>query len=322
MRAPNFWFQPFSVLSLLLKPVSWIYQWVHWWRWKMTIPKNAPVPVICIGNPGVGGAGKTPTALEVGKIFQSLNLKITYLTRGYGGKEKGPLVVDPLKHTAAQVGDEPFLLARVAQTIMAKDRLQGLSLISTKTDVIIMDDGYQNPGIKKDLNLLVVDGPRGFGNGLVFPAGPLREPLSMSFNRASLVVVLGKPIDSVKAMLEKIKCPVFYGHLKIQMPKNIQKPLFAFAGIAFPEKFFDSLREEKYISKKTVSFPDHYSYQHSDLKKLKEESEKLKAQLVTTEKDYYRISENQRDGVIPIPVQIEWEHEMALKAYLKKKLAL
>jgi tetraacyldisaccharide 4'-kinase len=322
MRAPNFWFQPFSVLSFFLKPLSWIYELVHYLRWKFTSPKKASIPIICIGNPGVGGAGKTPTALEIGKILQSLHLNISYLTRGYGGKETGPLDVDSLKHTADQVGDEPLLLAKQAQTIMAKDRAQGLTLIHKKTDIIIMDDGYQNPGLKKDLNLLVIDGPRGFGNGFVFPAGPLREPLDMSLSRASLVVVLGKPTTSVEKTLGKMPSPIFYGQLKIQPPKALKNPLYAFAGIAFPEKFFDSLKGEKFILKKTKGFPDHYQYTKTDLTQIKKEAEKLGLDIVTTEKDYYRIPENQRSGIIPIPVQIEWDDEASLKTFLKKKLAL
>jgi tetraacyldisaccharide 4'-kinase len=320
MKAPNFWFQAPSLISFLLKPFSWIYEQIHKIRWRITTPAKSKIPIICVGNPGVGGSGKTPVSLSIGIILKSIGFKIAYLTRGYGGKAQGPIVVSKSCHTAHQVGDEPLLLTKCAKTVMAKNRLKGLKLFDSKTDIILMDDGYQNPTIQKDINLLVIDGPRGFGNGCVFPGGPLREPLDMCLHRASLIVVLGQPTTQVKKALQKVKCPIFYGHLKINLPKTIKGSLYAFAGIAFPEKFFDSLRNEKCALLKTAEFPDHYPYKLSDLEALKEEAGSHKAQLVTTEKDYYRIPKNQRNSIIPIPVMIEWEDEAALTAYLKKNL--
>ena len=321
IKAPSFWFEKNSWRAKLLWPVSFLYQLGHRVRWGITTSKSSPLPLICVGNTGVGGAGKTPTALALGSLLESMGHPYRFLTRGYGGKEKGPLIVNGFYHKAEQVGDEPLLLAKAQTTIMAKDRVQGLALIKKESaHAIIMDDGYQNPTLKKTLNILVIDGKQGFGNGCVFPAGPLRETLSMSLARASGVVVIGKASREVTKALKGLECPIFKATLMLKPPPELEKKVFPFAGIAFPDKFFNALKQEKYKLAETRSFPDHYPYEDLEFQGLRRQSRALGATLVTTEKDYMRLSSAQRKFVTPIPVALEWEDEKALEAFLKTHL--
>ena len=323
IKPPTFWFQKTSFLKLCLKPLSWIYQCIHGLNWFFKRSKESEIPILCIGNTGVGGAGKTPTALAVGDLLRKLGLSYKYLSRGYGGKELGPIVVQPAYHTAQQVGDEPLLLAKNAITVVAKKRILGLSFIRKKdTQAIIMDDGYQNPSLKKDLNILVIDGKRGFGNGAVFPAGPLREPLSWSLKRADAVVLVGDPSEEVALQLERLDCPIFKSHIKIQLPQEMAKKVYAFAGIAFPEKFFDSLREEGIDIIESKGFPDHAPYDDLEIKAMYREARKQELSLVTTEKDYMRMTLAQKKFVTPVPAALHWENKKAVTQFLKDHLGV
>ena len=321
IKPPQFWSEPPSFLAKLLWALSVLYQGIHRFRWMLTTPIKSTVPIICIGNTGMGGAGKTPAALAIGKILGQLSIRCKYLTRGYGGIESGPIVVNPSSHTAEQVGDEPLLLAKVHPTIMSKNRAQGLALIKSKnTDAILMDDGYQNPTLEKALHILVIDGQRGFGNGYVFPAGPLREPLSMSLLRASAIIIIGDPSKQVTEALSALSCPIFKATLSIKPPKDLEKNLSAFAGIAFPEKFFNSLTEEGFTLLSTTPFCDHHLYEDLEIQALRRNSRHLDTSLVTTEKDYVRLNSAQKKFVIPIPVTLEWEDEKSIESFLRAHL--
>jgi tetraacyldisaccharide 4'-kinase len=321
INPPKFWFEKSSLFAKLLYPLSLIYQALHRLRWYLTTPVKSSTPIICIGNTGLGGAGKTPTALAIGRLFDDLGVSCKYLTRGYGGTEQGPLLVNSLYHTASQVGDEPLLLAKNHPTIMAKNRVKGLSLIKEKnTQVIIMDDGYQNPSLEKKLHLLVIDGQRGFGNNLVFPAGPLRETLSMAFERASAIILIGEASEEVKEALQPLTCPVFKAKMTITPPSTLEGNLCAFAGIAFPEKFFNSLKDRGFNIIETTSFPDHHVYDDMEYQGLQRKTRSLGATLVTTEKDYVRLNASQKRFVTPIPLVLEWKDEEAIKAFLKTRL--
>lgn len=318
MKAPSFWFRKAGLLAWILSPLAWIYTFIHKVRWKISRSTVSLLPILCVGNTGIGGAGKTPTALALGKIFKELSIPFSYLTRGYGGKSLGPLFVNPTTYLYEEVGDEPLLLARLAPTMMAKNRNQGLRKIEeTKSQLIIMDDGYQNPTLQKTTHLLVIDGSQGFGNGHVFPAGPLREPLAMSMMRASAVIMLGLPSPHVSYVLKTLDCPIFYGRLVLKLPKNLSPSLYAFAGIASPEKFFSSLSTAGFPPIKTWAFPDHHPYKEKEIQSLIQEAQKAGATLVTTEKDFVRLSRSQRSHILPLPVQIEWENEQTLKEFLK-----
>src|SRR6266702_4634659 len=153
----------------------------------------AGVPLICVGNPTLGGAGKTPAALAIGRFLKAAGERPFFLSRGYGGRARGPLVVDPGRHGAREVGDEPLLLARIAPTVVARARPAGAAVARARgASVIVMDDGFQNPSLAKDFAVLVLDGRRGIGNARVFPAGPLRAPLEIQLERTQALIAVGE----------------------------------------------------------------------------------------------------------------------------------
>ncbi len=197
MRPPEFWDHRVGrasapLLRAGLAPLSWLITAAGRWRWRRATPAKAPVPVICIGNVTLGGTGKTPLALALAALLQAQGHRPVFLSRGHGGRARGPLVVDPDRHDAALVGDEALLLAAAAPAIIARDRVAGARLAAAQNaDLIIMDDGFQNPALHKDASLLVLDTQAGLGNGRVFPAGPLREPLADALARADALVAMG-----------------------------------------------------------------------------------------------------------------------------------
>jgi len=249
MRPPEFWNHregrdAAPMIRALLRPLSWIYGWTTARRIKTTESYDVGIPVICVGNATMGGTGKTPVAIYLLKSLRRLKIDVVGLTRGYGGLEKGPMPVKQ-SHTAVDVGDEPLLLARHAPVWVAAGRDDGARAArSHGASVIVMDDGHQNPQLEKTLSLLVVDAEVGFGNGCVFPAGPLREKLGPSLDRADAVILM-KPtpdydIDEVltSQLKGKVVIPAFLAPAS-PPPKG---KLYAFAGIGRPNKFFDSLR--------------------------------------------------------------------------------
>jgi tetraacyldisaccharide 4'-kinase len=256
-------------------------------------------PVICLGNLTIGGAGKTPAALTVGRLLLAEHKRPFFLTRGYGGRLAGPVWVDPAVHSAADVGDEPFLLAKLAPTIVAHDRLMGARAARRDgANVIVMDDGFQNPSLAKDLAILVVDGRRAIGNGRVFPAGPLRAPLSIQVARAQAVLVVGAPVNAIASVLESARrhnVAIFHGQLEpdpADLDKLGQRRVLAFAGIADPEKFYLTLREAGVAVAEHASFPDHHRYTAADARDLIARAEAASLALLTTEKDYARFAGN------------------------------
>jgi tetraacyldisaccharide 4'-kinase len=254
------------------------------------------VPVICIGNLTLGGAGKTPTALAVGELLAAAGAKPYFLTRGYGGRLPGPVRVDPVRHSVAEVGDEPLLLARVAPTIVAGDRVAGAAAARAGgASVVVMDDGLQNPALAKDLSVVVVDGRRGLGNGRVFPAGPLRAPVEAQLPHVQALVVVGHgdaaapPIAAARGR----GIPVFGARLDANVDDLAAlagRPVLAFAGIGDPEKFFTTLREAGIDVRRTRVCPDHYLYTAQDCAVLLAQAEDEGLALVTTEKDMARLT--------------------------------
>ena len=320
LKTPNFWFKKNT--GTLLRPLSFLYTGLHVMNRWLSKPAKTPVPVICIGNAGLGGGGKTPTALGLGKILNTMGLSAAYLTRGYGGSLKGPLAVQPSHHKAKDVGDEPLLLASHGLTLVSKNRKKALQLINPeKIDVILMDDGYQSHTIEKHTHILVVDGKKGFGNGLVFPAGPLREPLCMSLKRAQAILIIGPASDDVKQALKGASCPIWTATPKLDIPKDFPKKVYAFAGLAFPEKFFDSLKNRGIEVLEQKSFPDHHPFGDLEMQHLKQDARKKKLPLVTTEKDYMRLSLFQKKYVTPVPMTLQWSDQNAIEAFLKTRLS-
>ncbi|MCP5371118.1 MAG: tetraacyldisaccharide 4'-kinase [Hyphomicrobiales bacterium] len=327
MRAPEFWYRD-SWPGALLAPLGWAWGAVVRRRLAAARPWKAPVPVVCVGNLVAGGAGKTPVVLDLAGRLAARGLAVHLLSRGYGGTaEAGPLRVDPGRHGAAQVGDEPLLLARRAPTWVGADRAAAArAAVADGAQVLVMDDGFQNPGLAKDLSILVVDGRRGFGNGRVMPAGPLREPLAGGLARAGALVVMGEDEwgeDERGAAARAGALPVL-GARPVPGPEAADlrgRRVAAFAGIGDPGKFFrtlDALGAERAVSR---AFADHHPYTVADLARLAREAEAAGAVLVTTEKDAVRLPTTEPGLVTVLTITLQWDDEGAMDALLQPLLA-
>ncbi|MBN8999308.1 MAG: tetraacyldisaccharide 4'-kinase [Rhizobiales bacterium] len=278
----------------MLYPLSLPYGAIAGARMRRPPTATAAVPVICIGNYVVGGAGKTPTALAIARIAHRLGRRPGFLTRGYGGRAKGPLLVDPARHGAAETGDEALLLAELGPVVVAADRPQGLPLLAgAGVDLIIMDDGFQNPSLAKDLRIVVADGAAGIGNGLVLPAGPLRAPLAGQLVRTDLLVVVGPGVagDALVRHAARAGRPVMRARLLPRAHHDWgERPYLAYAGIGRPEKFFNTLDHAGAPIGEVRAFPDHHVYSEDDARKLIGRAEREGFRLITTTKDYARLS--------------------------------
>ncbi|MGE0662652.1 MAG: tetraacyldisaccharide 4'-kinase [Hyphomonadaceae bacterium] len=318
MRPPEFWSanpqgrDAAWTLRLLLTPVAWAYAAVAEHRLRTTVSRHAPVPVICIGNLTVGGAGKTPITRAV---RAKLGPHAHTLSRGYGGHAVGPLRVTP-DMDAHEVGDEPLLHAQDGPAWIARDRYAGaMAAAQAGAHVIVMDDGFQNPTLAKDLSIVAVDPGYGVGNGEVFPAGPLRERLSAGLARADAIVMLGDLTDGA-SWLDAFTKPVLFAKLAPSAPPP-QGKLLAFAGLARPEKFFDTLEAAGGELADAVPFADHHPYSEDDLRLLLQMAEERDgAQLITTEKDAARLSPEWRARVAVLPVVARFDDETALDTLL------
>lgn len=293
MREPAFWWREPGLAAGLLAPLATIYGTVTAGQMARA-GAAAGVPVVCIGNPTVGGAGKTPLALAVARLLAAAGKQPVLLSRGYGGRLPGPVQVDPLSHHAAEIGDEPLLLAGVAPAIVARDRVAGAAAaVTAGAGVIVMDDGFQNPSLHKDFSILVVDGRRGVGNGAVIPAGPLRAPLAAQFARADALVVVGKiGPAALPAGILNSGIPLFRAQLVPDggcIAALGARRVLAFAGIGDPEKFFATLRDAGITVAATRSFPDHHRYARAEAAALCEQADREGLVLITTEKDVARM---------------------------------
>jgi tetraacyldisaccharide 4'-kinase len=326
MQAPDFWYRKDPSLSAILwAPAAALYDCAGRLNRWMTTPMPAPMPVICVGNLVAGGAGKTPTAMVLARLLAAEGHKVHMLTRGYGGRLSGPVSVDPMRHTAADVGDEALLLARAAPTWIGADRrVIAHRAADAGASVAIMDDGFQNPTLKKTISLVVVDGEVGLGNGRVMPAGPLREDPKRGLARADAIGVMGEDRLGVgeifRAMLAQ-PLPVFSARLRAIEPGGLAGTrVFAFAGIARPAKFFASLRAAGCDIVGMKAFPDHYSFRKSDLAALRSAARATGAKLVTTEKDYVRLSGDEAADIAVFAVEAAFEDPAALLAFISPRL--
>ena len=287
MREPGFWWRPAGIAAGLLSPLGAISGAVAARRMAQH-GSDAGIPVLCIGNLTVGGAGKTPTALAVAELLLAAGKRAFFLSRGYGGALAGPVRVDPAKHRAADVGDEPLLLARVAPTIVARDRVAGAALArAAGADVVVMDDGLQNPSLSKTLSIVVIDGRRDIGNGCVIPSGPLRAPLQAQLDRADAILVIGGTTSV------SVQRPAFHATLEPDastLAALKSRKVLAFAGIGHPEKFFSTLIDAGIDVRAQVAFPDHHRYRRAEAADLIGHAEREDLVLVTTEKDIARLS--------------------------------
>jgi tetraacyldisaccharide 4'-kinase len=313
VRAPTFWTKR-GPQACLLRPFGLITKVITAQRVKK--PGFVPgIKVICVGNAGAGGAGKTTVALD---LLARVKGPAFALTRGYGGDLAGPVLVDKRIHNATDVGDEALLLANAAPTILARDRAAGARLALAEGAVaIVMDDGLQNPTLAKTLSFLVIDGGYGFGNGLLLPAGPLREPVAAAAARVQAAVLIGEDeTGALKALPPSL--PVLRAELVPDSAERLgRRPVIAFAGIGRPEKFFRSVLALGAEVVASHAFPDHHIYDAGDSARLLGEASTRGAVLVTTEKDYVKLPAALRAASLVVSVRLAWEDEAALEALLQ-----
>jgi tetraacyldisaccharide 4'-kinase len=326
MREPAFWRPPSSWLSRLLMPIAALYGWIAASRMAGE-GVAVGIPVLCVGNYHVGGAGKTPTTLALVAMLRELGEKPVVLSRGYGGSLRGPLQVDVIRHKAAEVGDEPLMMARGVAVVISRDRVAGAALArSTGASVIVMDDGFQNPAVAKDASIIVIDGDRGLGNGRVLPAGPLRAPLDLQVARTDALVIVGAGAvaDGVAAMATAKGAPVFRAQLKpdaTSLAALQGRRVLACAGIGDPERFFRTLRNAGVDVVAEKAFPDHHAYTASDVAALLSQAQRESLALVTTEKDMVKLGAMPgAEIIVPFAVTLAFADDAALRAFVMERL--
>jgi tetraacyldisaccharide 4'-kinase len=330
MHEPAFWYRPSSWISRLLMPLGALYGAVAARRLHREGFK-AGVPVLCVGNFHVGGAGKTPTVLALVKILRDLGETPVVLSRGYGGKLRGPIKVDPERHVAADVGDEPLMLARTVPVVVARDRIAGVALARAQNaSVVVMDDGFQNPAIDKDASLIVIDSHRGLGNALVFPAGPLRAPLSPQLARTDALIVIGdgvaaEPVAAAVGAREKLVVTASLKADDASVAALRGKRVLAFAGIGDPARFFRTLRASGIEIVRERAFADHHPFSQSEIETLLAEAKRDALTLVTTEKDLARLWQSGglpswAQEIVPFAVRLEFDTAMNLRRFVSEQL--
>jgi tetraacyldisaccharide 4'-kinase len=322
MRAPDFWRRDAaSPWPLLLAPLGWAWAAGAWAERRLAQPKRAPVPVISVGNLVAGGAGKTPTAIAVAERLIARGARPHFISRGYGGRLKGPERVDPARHSFRDVGDEPLLLARTAPTWVARNRARGaLAAIEAGAGLLILDDAHQNHSLVKDLSLLVIDQEYGVGNGRVIPAGPLREPVAAGFARADAIVAIGAPSPAAPPVPRAGTKPVLRARLEPgpEAARLTGRAVVAFAGIGRPEKFFDTLAQIGCRLAETRAFADHHAYSPDEVMRLVEAAAQRGAVAVTTAKDAVRLPDEARPMVETLSVALRFDDEAALDRLLAR----
>jgi tetraacyldisaccharide 4'-kinase len=293
MQAPAFWWKQPGTAATLLSPFAALYGTIATNRLRQS-GERAGVPVICIGNLTVGGAGKTPTAIAVARMLMAAGEKPMFLTRGYGGTLAGPVTVQS-QHKAQDVGDEPLLLARIAPTVVARNRVAGARHATENgAGIIVMDDGFQNPSLAKDLSILVIDGTQGIGNGRVLPAGPLRAPLDAQLERAQAILIVGEITGAARLVIAARARGLPFFHAKLEPDPAVVAALagskvLGFAGIGNPLKFFATLADHGIEAPICRGFDDHHRYRGDEAAALLNDAERNGLTLLTTEKDLARM---------------------------------
>lgn len=331
MREPAFWYRPPSLMSRLLAPLGALYGAVTARR--MARPgTSAGIPVLCIGNYHLGGAGKTPTTLALVKVLRGMGERSFVVSRGYGGTIEGPVRVDQTLHTAADVGDEPLMMSAFVPVIVSRDRVAGAALARGQGGgVVLLDDGFQNPALAKDASLIVIDAARGVGNSCVFPAGPLRAPLEPQIARTDALIVIGegRAVDGIVDIMSKRNAPVLQARLlpdEDSIAALRGQRVLAFAGIGDPARFFTTLRGSGVNVIEERAFADHHPFTPSEIEALVAEAKTESLILVTTEKDMARIRSDARlahhaDSIRVLSVVLDFGDEAALRDFVATRLA-
>jgi tetraacyldisaccharide 4'-kinase len=330
MHEPAFWYRPSSGISLLLSPLAAIYGAVAARRMRRK-GFDAGIPVFCVGNYHVGGAGKTPTVLALVTILRDLGETPVVLSRGYGGRLRGPVKVALDRHLAMDVGDEPLMLARTVPVVVARERFDGLALAKSQgATVIVMDDGFQNPAIAKDASLVVIDAHRGLGNACVFPAGPLRAPLPPQIDRTDVLVVVGEgnAADAVAARVAAQDKPVLSAQIKADdavLSSLRGRRVLAFAGIGDPDRFFRTLRGNGIEVIRQHVFADHHPFTQGEIEALLSEAKREALIPVTTEKDLARLGTGGglppwAQDIVAFPVKLEFDSALKLRRFVSDRL--
>ena len=329
MQAPKFWYRSRSWQAFMLSPLGMVYAWATARRQKNARPTRVDIPVICIGNLNVGGTGKTPTTIAIAQMLTSRGIAVHIVSRGYGGSLQAVTQVDPRVHTADETGDEPLLMAAFAPTWVANERVAGARAAQNAgADVILLDDGFQDPSLIKDLSIIVVDATRGFGNGRCLPAGPLREPVHVGLKRTDAVISIGEPQAQSQFRERSADQLGRIAHLTASLePIEMGMPwaegrYLAFAGIGDPEKFFATLRGLGAPLVRTVALDDHQKLARPMVQRLMKEAQSMNAQLVTTEKDAARLPADLRSGILSLPVRLEFNDANALETLLEPVLSV
>ncbi len=322
MKAPYFWnagLDPRSreaapLTRAMLTPLAALYRYGVKRKLRNAQPAHVEIPVICVGNLTVGGVGKTPIVTAIRARLVADGRRAASLSRGYGGTLEGPLHVDPDKHSAKDVGDEPLMLAQSGESWIGADRpAAARAMQAAGVQVIVMDDGHQNPSLAKDISILVIDAAAPFGNGYLIPKGPLREPVDFGLARADAVILMGD--GEIPLPVAQSGRPVYRAKLAAisALPAG---PLIAFAGIGRPLKFFDALKDAGAQLSEGISYGDHHVYSEGDLRYLRSLAKSHEAALITTDKDYARLHPEQRTSIETFSVQAEFDTPDALDKLL------
>lgn len=330
LRPPAFWYAAPGVAARILSPMARVYGERVVARMQRS-GARAQVPVLCVGNFTLGGAGKTPLAIAIAGMLDDLGERPAFLTRGYGGHERGPVLVQP-GDEAVRIGDEALLLAGHAATVVSADRVAGAALaVETGATILVMDDGFQNPSLAKDCSIIAVDGETGIGNGLTFPAGPMRAPIHDQMPFASAVVVIG-PGDAGTRVLEFARgsgLAAFRARVgpEASAPVLRGQRILAFAGIGRPQKFFKTLADLGAIIAASETFADHHPFTEADAMRIARRARSSRLVPVTTTKDMTRLAGGPaRDALASItkvvPVRLRFEEAAQMTRFLRESLSL
>jgi tetraacyldisaccharide 4'-kinase len=325
MKTPIFWYRRnSSFLSTILSPIASIYGLVSTYHREHSTPQSVPVPVICLGNFVAGGSGKTPTAIALMTLLKEAHffLSPAFVTRGYKGKIEGPERVDE-SHDAILWGDEALILARHAPTYVSSNRYEGAdTAVFQGADAVILDDGLQNYHLHKNISFAIIDGLMGFGNEHIIPAGPLRQSLEEGFSLVDAVIFIGEDAHNTLSKIPD-NIPVFKAKTIVKPNTDLPNvPYVAFCGIGYPDKFKATLAAEKVNVLEFKSFGDHHYFTMADIQELVEKAMELKARLITTEKDFVRLPDFNKKGMIDsLPIEIVFESNESILEFIRHKVS-